>query len=226
LDKRLRELRSQNPRLAQLIDLPDYKPPSFESSPQKKALVTSVWNELKKLLPNYEIWGEAFLSGIAPHGFEQEQEDARKEVLRILTSNIHLNVFELYRTCPGKWLTDSAIDFFVAFANARESKNPPEKPYDFYCNNIFFKLVQLVQSGHRNDTFASIVKTYVLESLRIPSIFGLRNLIVPVNINNSHWALMLVQFQEQKITCFDSLFANAGTPRGRLLLQVLCNCVM
>lgn len=119
---------------------------------------------------------------------------------------------------PGKWLNDEIINFFMLLLANRDYcfhlKNPTRKRIHVYNSHFFTKLFNVPAT---NDEKLSIHNEIHYENVekwsrQVPGkdIFNLDKLFIPVNVNGSHWTLIVVFMQKKRIKYFDSMSGSGS----------------
>jgi sentrin-specific protease 1 len=104
------------------------------------------------------------------------------------------------RLRPSSWIDDKAIDGYMRILSCRDQNNHMNNHY-FSC---FFFSCLLQENNCYNFERVQRWSTDV-------NIFSLNKLFIPVNLNRSHWALIVVFFTEKSIRYYDSLHLNGNS---------------
>jgi Ulp1 family protease len=98
---------------------------------------------------------------------------------------------------PGTWLNDEVINFYSNILEEYNIFQSNSKRMFHYLNSHFY--AALTSNGFLNfmDADKFIRKTDVLSKAK---------LFIPVNINNVHWVLVVVNILEKQIMFFDSKY--------------------
>lgn len=131
---------------------------------------------------------------------------------RELPTNVFLSSFDaLRRSTRGTtqsrnlWMNDEIINRIGALLMEEDRVNNPDRPSYFLNSQFMFWLTETVR-GYDFDG----VRTWS-NSFPHQNIFEkLKYLIVPVNINNTHWAILIVDFAQRVIRYLDSLGASGS----------------
>jgi len=123
------------------------------------------------------------------------------------------------RLRPGGWLTDELINCYMTLLEEREVRLARENKVSFkkchFMSSFFY--VKLM-SGSRNVYDYSGVRRWT----RRVDIFEKDRILFPINLNNSHWALAMIDLENRTVEYFDSL----GFPHRKILddlLRWLCD---
>jgi len=118
---------------------------------------------------------------------------------------------------PSTWLNDEAINFYMCLLMDRDEKryeqqnNCTKKRKSSHYFNSFF-LVKLIM----NEKYTySNVKRWTKKF----DVFQKDKIFIPVNINNSHWTMIVVFVQKKEIHYYDSM-SGSGMRYLKWILQV------
>lgn len=100
-----------------------------------------------------------------------------------------------------KWLDDDIINSYIVCLQRRDMDmcdgDSERKPSHFFNTHFYSKLT------NPEFTYSDIKKWG--EKCKGSNIFGLKYLVVPINIGNRHWTCAIVFMEEHKIVYYDSL---------------------
>ncbi|CAB9527838.1 Sentrin-specific protease 2 [Seminavis robusta] len=136
------------------------------------------------------------------------------------SNNISPRAFHSLR--DGTWLQDEAIHRFLRLLVARDafqaSLIDAHRP-SFVFTSFF--MTQLLNMGDLDPTVQGSYSYSNIQrwSRRVPGqdVFALDKLFLPVNVNRSHWMVIVAFMQEQRIQAYDS----AGATNTRFLQATL-----
>lgn len=117
-----------------------------------------------------------------------------------LNNAVSYNDMKLF--LPGRWLNDEIINFYMALLQKR-SENRFEKSkgkMDYFFNSFFFASLT---SGSSDQYDYNKVRRWTKR--KKIDIFSASKIFVPININNCHWTLAVINISDQKIYYYDSL---------------------
>ncbi len=125
--------------------------------------------------------------------------------------HIHKTTMRDIRTLnTGEWLNDSVINNFALFLLEEYAQSlPTECDIMILSSQWYASLTKVVGKLE----FAS-AKSTLQKNLK--DIFAMRMALIPINLGNSHWALVAVFLEELSIVYFDSLYDN---PKGSALIM-------
>jgi len=102
----------------------------------------------------------------------------------------------------GGWLNDEIINAYTSLI----CKTYP----DVFIHNTFF-YSRLASGGYRYDNVKRWTKRVRLNEYR--------KIVIPINFNNSHWACVVVDMKQGKITGLDSLMSKARLKETTLTIK-------
>ena len=111
---------------------------------------------------------------------------------------------QLHRLLPGQWLSDDFINFYGSILNARTdgySFLPGEGTVVFTC--FFFTLLVPSPNTYHYDRVHRWAEANTPNGL-----FQLKKLLIPINVNGNHWAIMEIDFAAKSFAYYDSLGMN------------------
>lgn len=141
--------------------------------------------------------------------------EERNKVERILrgphTDEVIIDKFNIEMTrnhficlSPGTWLNDEVINFYMSILMERDEQMVQKKQKQrtsHYFNSFFF--TKLLENGQYNY---SNIKRWT----RKFNIFEKEKIIIPVNLHNTHWTLLVIYMQKKEIHYYDSM-SGSGT---------------
>jgi hypothetical protein len=106
---------------------------------------------------------------------------------------------------PVTWLNDEVINFYMNLLQERDTKfiNAKEKTRSSHYFNSFF-FTKLLENRVYNY---SNVKRWTKKF----DIFEKEKIFIPVNLNNTHWTMLMIHMQKKEIHYFDSLSGSGKT---------------
>eukprot|EP00605_Chrysophyceae_sp_TOSAG23-4_P000671 GSChrysophyteH1.ASY1.ANO1.753.1 assembled CDS len=112
---------------------------------------------------------------------------------------------------PGAWLNDEIINFYMQMLKERDdalckqmnANNVMRKASHFFSSLFLNRLLNIGGSGKYEYNG---VKRWTKKI----DIFDMKRVFIPINIQNSHWTLLVVFIEERTIQFFDSM-NGAGT---------------
>jgi Ulp1 family protease len=110
--------------------------------------------------------------------------------------NIDMTVAKITCLRPETWLNDEVINFYLSMlqSDLNQCAVGQGKIYSF---NTFF-MVQLRQNNKYN--FANVARW----TKRV-DIFSFQKVFIPINLNNLHWTLIVIDFTMKTFTYYDAL---------------------
>lgn len=112
----------------------------------------------------------------------------RTDGLLMNRDNLEIFVRDIKTLAPGRWLNDTIIEFFMKFI---EKSTPNTVAF----NSFFYS--SLSERGYQG------VRRWLRRKKQ--SIFDIHKIFIPVNLNQSHWALAMVDMENERIIYADSL---------------------
>jgi len=110
---------------------------------------------------------------------------------------------------PKKWLSDEVIHMFlhILVQSCRRKRNihPDQTHLNIHTFKSFF-FTKLLQGNEYNYGHVRRFSRSVHQG----NIFNLSRLLIPINVNNNHWALLDIHFESKKIEYLDSLGNSSG----------------
>ena len=129
--------------------------------------------------------------------------------------NIPMTRKDLCKLKVGVWVNDEIINFYVGLLRDRDeelfcrSRQDPSLPSNYqksYFATTFFFEKLLVQGIY---TYANVARW-----TREVDVFSLKQLLFPININNSHWTQLTIYMELKEIHYYDSMSGD-----GRMFLK-------
>ncbi|KAG7728744.1 hypothetical protein KL933_001977 [Ogataea haglerorum] len=120
---------------------------------------------------------------------------------RLLVSsafNIDIYTRDLKTLCDRKWLNDNVIDFYMGLINERAKSHPTTLPQIHIFSTHFYS--NLSTRGY--NSVRRWTKRAKVDVTKLDYIF------VPINLNQSHWALGVINNKERAFQYYDSLYGN------------------
>ncbi|GAV54847.1 hypothetical protein ZYGR_0AS01700 [Zygosaccharomyces rouxii] len=153
----------------------------------------------KKLVPS-----------IGQQDLKQVEKNLRRQDNAVLTNkdNIEVTVRDFRTLAPRRWLNDTVIEFFMHFIERETPKSVAFNSY-FYTN--------LSERGYQG------VRRWMRR--KKVQIGDLEKIFVPVNLNESHWALGMIDIPSKSIYYVDSL-SNGPNALSFAILNDLQNYVV
>jgi len=130
--------------------------------------------------------------------------------------NIPMTRKDLCKLKVGVWVNDEIINFYVGLLRDRDeelfcrsrqdpSSLPSNYQKSFFATTFFFAKL-LVQGIY---TYANVARW-----TREVDVFSLKQLLFPININNSHWTQLTIHMELKEIHYYDSMSGD-----GRMFLK-------
>uniref|UniRef100_A0A1B0BYW3 Ubiquitin-like protease family profile domain-containing protein n=1 Tax=Glossina palpalis gambiensis TaxID=67801 RepID=A0A1B0BYW3_9MUSC len=116
---------------------------------------------------------------------------------QILVSKFHINIsrFDIRTLCDNNWLNDKIIDFYMKLLIERsERKSPSSNLPSVYAMGTFF-VPRLMSSGYDG------VKRWTNKV----DIFSKDILLIPINLAQVHWSIVIINLKERTIKYYDSM---------------------
>ena len=138
------------------------------------------------------------------------------------------------RMNPGNWLFDEVINQYMWILQARDNHRTAlqqlscgsgKKP-SLFLQSYFASF--LIGGGVDFSKAMGVIKKKIkaLNNPGISSIFDLGKIVVPINHDNAHWALIVASFEREKVLYFDAgrrLSRQSGKAHRQALLSLLKN---
>ena len=107
---------------------------------------------------------------------------------------------------PRTWLNDEVINFYMNMLMERDQRRSDQSAGKVRSSHFFssFFMVKLLQNG--KYTYANVKRW----SKKF-DVFSKDKIFIPVNINNSHWTLLVVYIQKKEIHYYDSMSGSGRT---------------
>ena len=132
---------------------------------------------------------------------------------------------DIDRMIPGRWPFDEAINSYMALLQIRTDRRRTldemagggtnvRAPSHFWGSFFIEKLKSCRRSAVRKNQMERM--TDKVTSVQ-GDIFQLDKMVMPVNIANGHWALIVAYMQEQKLRSFDSMNGDHSEDMEMLL---------
>jgi hypothetical protein len=101
---------------------------------------------------------------------------------------------------PSQWLNDEVINFYMCMLKERDDAlcaKDPKRVASYFFNSFFLDRLLVTDNGYK---YANIKRW----SKKI-DVFKLDKIFFPVNLNNTHWTMMVVYMQLKEIHYYDSM---------------------
>ncbi|KAG7886411.1 hypothetical protein KL938_000064 [Ogataea parapolymorpha] len=112
--------------------------------------------------------------------------------------NIDIYTRDLKTLCDRKWLNDNVIDFYMSLINERAKSHPTTLPQIHIFSTHFYS--NLSTRGY--NSVRRWTKRAKVDVTKLDYIF------VPINLNQSHWALGVINNKEKAFQYYDSLYGS------------------
>ncbi|ODQ82354.1 hypothetical protein BABINDRAFT_31423 [Babjeviella inositovora NRRL Y-12698] len=109
--------------------------------------------------------------------------------------NLDVTARDLKTLRNGKWLNDTVIDFYLSLLTDRCMKKGSKLPKSFAFTTHFFSTLKA--KGHAG--VARWAKRKKVDVTKMDYVF------VPMNIQNAHWALAVINNKERRFQYYDSM---------------------
>ena len=115
---------------------------------------------------------------------------------------------------PRTWLNDEVINFYMNMLMERDQRRSDQSAGKVRSSHFFssFFMVKLLQNG--KYTYANVKRW----SKKF-DVFSKDKIFIPININNSHWTLLVVYIQKKEIHYYDS-FSGSGKTYTNAAMKV------
>ncbi len=110
---------------------------------------------------------------------------------------------------PGSWLNDEIINFYMEMLNERDAalvQAGLRTKRNHFFNSFFFS--KLVDEGGYN--YANVRRWTIRAKVNI---FERDLVIIPVNVNNNHWTLLVIDMEAKEIRYYDSMVSKAAAAK-------------
>ena len=101
------------------------------------------------------------------------------------------------------WLSDEVLRSYMLLINDKAR----ELSLNVHCFNSFF-FSTFAEQGYKGVRRWS---TSVCLRLKVPTIFSLEKIVVPINLDNTHWTFIVANLRCKVIRYYDSLHACQST---------------
>ncbi|KAF9912694.1 SUMO1 sentrin specific peptidase 1 [Linnemannia zychae] len=120
--------------------------------------------------------------------------------------NYQIKKKDIQTLCPGEWLNDEVINFYINLVIAR-SKASTTLPKVHVFTTFFYKF--LTDSGYEK------VRRWSKKAK--VDIFELDYVLIPIHCSGNHWTSAVIDMKGKRISYFDSLLGN--NPKCFLMLR-------
>ncbi|KAH8742076.1 hypothetical protein FG386_003403 [Cryptosporidium ryanae] len=119
-------------------------------------------------------------------------------------ANIELTVEDVQCLRPQRWLNDEVINFYFSLLQERNEKinDCGSKPKIWFWNTFFYTRLTTDKNGDSGYCYSNVSRWTSRKKI---DIFNYNLVLVPINTNNVHWTLGVVNFDEDYIMYLDSL---------------------
>lgn len=124
---------------------------------------------------------------------------------------INMNVRLLKCLCPGEWLNDEVVNFWLGLVQERcnkrvsSTKYPPKHRAKVLIMNSFFWTRLFNKGSYTYKNVRRWTKKTKLKKIGLGTIFELDKLLIPVHISNTHWCGGVINFKQKRFEYYDSL---------------------
>lgn len=137
----------------------------------------------------------------------QEDMDAVEKWFRVPSSldvitevfDIPIRVTSMQRLMPGKWLDDEIINAYMMMLNDRDQRlcrQIPSRRCTRFFNTFFYS--KLMEGGVYDYT-------RVRRWTKRVDVFACEKLVIPINLSNTHWILVVIYVQAKEMHLMDSM---------------------
>jgi sentrin-specific protease 1 len=102
---------------------------------------------------------------------------------------------------PLTWLNDEVINLYMELLRVRNNRKPDSLKCHFF-NSFFY--TKMLQGGYQYKNVRRWSKRAKIKVIEMDRVF------VPINVNNSHWVLAVINFSEKRFEYHDSLYGNGS----------------
>ncbi|KAG0273959.1 SUMO1 sentrin specific peptidase 1 [Linnemannia exigua] len=120
--------------------------------------------------------------------------------------NLEIKKRDIQTLCPGEWLNDEVINFYINLIIAR-SKESTTLPKVHVFSTFFYKV--LTDSGYEK------VRRWSKKAK--VDIFELDYVLIPIHCSGNHWTSAVIDMKRKRISYYDSLLGN--NPKCFLMLR-------
>jgi hypothetical protein len=113
------------------------------------------------------------------------------------TNSVQLESFQTLRA--GGWLNDEVINTFASIVQTTSQQNGKNNA----CYSSYFFTCFFTGGLHGTVNYQNVCRW--ASRLESGDVYELSKLFCPININNSHWTLLVVDFEVNTINYYDSL---------------------
>ena len=163
----------------------DYCERFYQPSPSELMLINNHWQ-------SYNLFYSSDAKTMDP---DKKNLEKGKLILQNIF-NIDFKVSDFKRLEEGTWLNDECINLWINLLIERRTLRCGELN-DIYAFNSFF-MANLMDTGTYN--FENVTRW-----TKKVNILSFRKILVPININNTHWVLGVVVVEVREVHIFDSL---------------------
>ncbi len=147
---------------------------------------------------------------------EKQKTDFKKmnhsRSVTITRNGISILHKHLVRLKRDVWLNDEIINFcFDVFKERDKNENKHEDLQSLFFSTFFMYMLRgNDENGYFRIHYRNVERWTNFLTKRGKSIFDYDKLFFPVNINNTHWALIVVFIKQKTVTYFDSMCGPKG----------------
>ncbi|KAK6588860.1 ULP1 like chllamydin domain containing protease [Cryptosporidium xiaoi] len=119
-------------------------------------------------------------------------------------ANLELSIEDIKCLKPQRWLNDEVINFYFSLLQERNDRanSCGSKPKIWFWNTFFYSRLTANQNGNSGYCYSNVSRWTTRKKI---DIFNYNLVIIPINTNNVHWTLGVVNFDEDYIMYLDSL---------------------
>jgi len=124
-----------------------------------------------------------------------------------------------------KWVNDEVVNFYccvyLANQDTERCKRESGRKRSHFFASYFYSSLTNAHSTHSRGTYDFEAVKRWIKKVPGQDIFNLRKLFIPININNRHWTLVVISFEEKQINYYDSMYDNSGMDEMLHIYQYL-----
>jgi sentrin-specific protease 1 len=130
---------------------------------------------------------------------------------------------------PKRWIDDKVINFYVknylAEIDQKRCQEEPEQNCSGFLGSYFWQTLTNEKNNDMKVQGKYNYKNVSKWSKKLPGkdIFNLKKIFIPINIENQHWACIVIFMKEKRIQYYDSHAVGAGNSHMNDVLRYLVN---
>ena len=114
--------------------------------------------------------------------------------------NITISLETFHRLKEHSWINDEVCNFYMELLKEDDAKKIAKQSLNYFANSYFYTKLR---DGDGNFCYENVRKW-----IKNVDVFGLERLFFPLHLNDSHWALSVIDIKNRIIYYLDSIYSD------------------